>query len=111
MPEADAAIVIGLIELAGALLIVGHCVSALVLLITTGDPVRVRLMVIEGALWGLNLKTAASLLKTIEVQNWTQIAAFTVILSLRTVLKRVMMWEQGRLRLRKRTSPQAAWRI
>ena len=95
MPAADATIVIGLIELAGALLIVGHRAGALVLLIGTGDPVRVRLLVIEGALWGLNLKTAASLLKTIEVRDWTQIAAFGAILSLPTVLKRVMTWEQN----------------
>ena len=105
MPAADAAIVVGLIELAGALLIVGHCVGALVLLVRTGDPVRVRLLVIEGALWGLSLKTAASLLKTIEVRDWTQIAAFAAILSLRTMLKQVMTWEQKRLRLRERASP------
>ena len=99
MRGADAAVV-ALVELAGALLIVGHCVAALVVLARTRDPVRVRLLVIEGALWGLSLKTAASLLKTIEIQGWTQVGAFAAILALRTVLKRVMGWEQARLRAR-----------
>ncbi len=98
MPGADATLVIALVELAGALLIVGHCIAALVELIRSRDPVRVRLLVIEGALWGLSLKSAASLLKTIEIQGWTQIGAFAAILTLRTVLKRVMTWEEARLR-------------
>ena len=99
MPGAEAA-VIALVELAGALLIVGHCVAALVELLRSRDPVRVRLLVIEGALWGLSLKTASSLLKTIEIQGWTQIGAFAAILALRTVLKRVMTREEARLRAR-----------
>lgn len=94
----DAAFLIAIIELAGALLIVGHCVAALVALARTRNPARVRLLVIEGALWGLSLKTAASLLKTIDIHTWTQIAAFAAILSLRTVLRRVMSWEERRLR-------------
>lgn len=57
----------------------------------------VRLLVIQGSLWGLSLKTAASLLKTIEIRSWEQIAAFTAILALRTLVKRVMTWEESRL--------------
>ena len=89
---------IALIELAGSLLIAGYCIAALVQLVRTADPARVRLTVIEGALWGLSLKTAASLLKTIEIQSWNQIAAFTAILALRTLLRRVMSWEERHLR-------------
>jgi len=57
-----------------------------------------RLLVIQGSLWGLSLKTAASLLKTIELHSWEQIGAFTAILALRTLVKRVMTWEETRLR-------------
>lgn len=88
---------IAIIEFAGALLIVGYCVGALIQLARTRNPVRVRLLVIEGALWGLSLKTAASLLKTIEIHTWGQIAAFAAILALRTVLRRVMTWEESHL--------------
>lgn len=91
------ALLIALIELAGALLIVGYCIAGLIELLRTRSPVRVRLLVIDGALWGLSLKTAASLLKTIEIHSWGQIAAFTSILALRTVLRRVMTWEEHRL--------------
>ena len=86
------------IEFAGALLIVGHCVAALVELARSRDPATARLLVIQGSLWGLSLKTAASLLKTIEIHSWEQIAAFTAILALRTLVKRVMAWEEERLR-------------
>lgn len=89
---------IAAIELAGALLIVAYCASAAVEFLRTRDPGGPgRLLIIEGALWGLNLKTAGSLLKTIELQTWAQIGAFAAILTLRTVIKRVMMWEQGRI--------------
>ncbi len=90
-------LLIALIELAGALLIVGYCIAALVELARTRDPVRVRLLVIEGALWGLSLKTAASLLKTIEIHSWAQIGIFLAILTLRTIVGRVMSWEQHQL--------------
>ena len=90
-------LMIAAIELAGSLLIVGYCIGALIELIRTRNPVPVRLLVIEGALWGLSLKTSASLLKTIQIQDWNQIGAFAAILALRTVLRRVMAWEEHRL--------------
>lgn len=89
---------IATIEFVGALLIVGHCVAALVELLRSRNPAIVRLLVIQGSLWGLSLKTAASLLKTIEIHSWDQIAAFTAILALRTLVKRVMAWEETHLR-------------
>ncbi len=97
MPADGPDLLIALIELAGALLIVGYCIAALLELVRTRNPVRVRLLVIEGALWGLSLKTAASLLKTIDIHTWTQIAAFSAILALRTMLRRVMTWEERHL--------------
>ncbi len=97
MPGDSFEVLTALIELAGSLIIVGYCFAALVRLLQTHDPVPVRLLVIEGALWGLSLKTAVSLLKTIEIQNWNQIGAFAAILALRTMVKRVMTWEERHL--------------
>ncbi len=94
---------IAAIEFVGALLIVGYCVGGVIELVRTRDPATVRLLVIQGSLWGLSLKTAAALLKTIELRNWQQIAAFAAILALRTLLKRVMTWEQRHLRAPPRT--------
>ena len=85
------------IEFAGALLIAGHCIAAVVELARSQDLGEARLLVIQGSLWGLSLKTAASLLKTIEIHSWKQIAAFTAVLALRTLVKRVMTWEEARL--------------
>lgn len=86
------------IEFAGALLIAGYCIAGLVELARSRNLVAVRLLVIQGSLWGLSLKTAASLLKTIEIRSWEQIAAFTAVLALRTLIKRVMTWEATCLR-------------
>lgn len=88
---------IALIEFAGALLIAGYCLAGLAELIRSRDVVSARLLVIQGSLWGLSLKTAATLLKTIEIHTWNQIAAFAAILALRTLVKRVMTWEETRL--------------
>ena len=86
-----------LIEFAGALGIVGYCVAALAVLVRHWAITRARLLVIEGSLWGLGFKTAASLLKTTTVHDWNGIASFAAILALRTVLKWVFAWEASRL--------------
>ena len=85
------------IEFAGAVLIVGYCVAGLVELARSRDLAATRLLVIRGSLWGLSLKTAASLLKTLELHSWEQIATFTAIFALRTLVKRVMTWEEAAL--------------
>ena len=60
--------------------------------------VRGRLLVADGVVAALGYKTAATLLKTIELQSWAAIGMFAAILTLRTVVKRVLVWEEGRLR-------------
>lgn len=92
------ALAVQLIELAGSLLIVGYCVAAAVAILRTRVPEEARLLIIQGSLWGLSLKTAASLLKTIELQTWAQIGAFCAIFALRTLIKRVETWEEQRIR-------------
>ncbi|MBF6611822.1 MAG: hypothetical protein IVW55_01690 [Chloroflexi bacterium] len=37
------------------------------------------------------------MLKTTELHNWTRILMFASILALRTLLKKLFNWEQGRL--------------
>ncbi len=92
------------VEFAGALLIVGYCIAGLVELARPRNLAAARLLVIEDSLWGLSLKTAASLLKTIEIHSWEQIAAFTAIFALRTLVKRVMTWEATLLESQSRLS-------
>ena len=60
--------------------------------------VRGRLLVADGVVAALGYKTAATLLKTIELQSWATIGMFTAILTLRTIVKRVLVWEEARLR-------------
>lgn len=95
--QLGAPLAIALIEMAGSLLIVGYCIAAAVALLRTRVPEPARLLVIQGSLWGLSLKTAASLLKTVELQTWAQIGAFFAIFALRTLIKRLFTWEAGRI--------------
>jgi hypothetical protein len=46
---------------------------------------------------GLSFKAAGTLLKTLELHTWGQIAMFGAVLSLRVVLKRLFEWEKGRI--------------
>ena len=90
-----------IIEFGGALIILGYVVAALWRLIrsrTTGSVRRARLLIAEGAIWGLNFKLAGTLLNTILIHSWQQIGVFAVIFALRTLLKRVFTWEQESLR-------------
>jgi len=82
---------------AGALRVAGWCAAAVVSLVLHSIPGRAQALRIEGFLWGLGLKTAASLLKILVVHDWNGILALAAILALCTVLKRLFIWEQHRI--------------
>lgn len=89
-----------LIEMIGGLFIVGYALAGVWALLHGPVEERLtsaRLLVTEGALAGLSLKVAATLLKPLELQTWHQIGLFAVTFALRTVLKRLFTWEQTRL--------------
>lgn len=93
-----------LIEFGGSLLVVTGCVHGFVVLIMgRGSPesiVRARLLVASSIIAALGFKTAATLLKTIELRTWNAILMFAAIFALRTLIKRVLAWEEERLRAR-----------
>lgn len=86
-----------LIEFIGAILIVGYILVALFSVLRSGNIMRARLIVADGAITGLSFKVAGTLLKTIQLHTWQQILMFVAIFTLRTVLKRFFTWERGRL--------------
>ncbi len=59
---------------------------------------RGRLAVADGVLSALGFETAATLLKTVELQSWAAIGLFAAVLALRTLIKRALLWEEARLR-------------
>lgn len=85
------------IEFIGALLIVGYVLVSLFVLFRHGDITRARLIVADGVITALSFKLAGTLLKTLSLQSWQQIAMFVAIFALRTILKRLFMWERERL--------------
>ena len=91
-----------LIEAAGSLLLSGYVVAALVVVGRARGVGRARWLVIEGAVAGLDLKLAASLLKTIELHTWQQLGAFAAILALRILIKQLFVWERRHLEARSR---------
>lgn len=85
-----------LIELLGSVVIVAFCVRGLALVVLERRPYQVHHALSQGVLWGLDFKLAATLLKTLELTSWHQIAMFGLVLALRTLLKRSLTraWSQ-----------------
>lgn len=89
--------VAALIEFGGAVIVTAGVLRALFALAGAGGIDRARRLVIAGSLGGLGFKSAASLLKALELGTWHAIGAFAAIYSLRTAIKRLFVWEQARL--------------
>jgi hypothetical protein len=86
------------LQLMSAVVITGFSAAAMVSLGLGRGVLRARLLVAEGVIGGLGLMTAATLLRTIGLRTWRQILMFALILSLRILLKKLFVWEKGRLR-------------
>ena len=86
-----------LLQVAAALVIAGFAAAAIVSLGVGRGMVRARLLVAEGVISGLSVMTAATLLRTIGLRTWKQILMFSLILSLRILLKKLFVWEKARV--------------
>ncbi len=91
---------IPVIEVVGALIIAGYAAAALVALLRREGIDRARLLIADGVIMGLSFKLAATLLKTILLQSWSDILMFAAILAIRTVLKQLFAWEKAELERR-----------
>ncbi|WP_420596403.1 DUF1622 domain-containing protein [Deinococcus sp.] len=90
-----------LIEAVGSLYVLVYVLAALwALRQGSRHLTEARLLIADGVLAALNFKVAATLLKTLELQSWQQIAVFAAIFALRTVLKRFFTWERRQLESR-----------
>jgi hypothetical protein len=85
---------ITVIDIAGAAVIVGYCATGFIAAMRSGSPAEAHVLVAEGAILGLSMKTVASLLKVMELQTWDQILMFVLMFTLRAVLKRVFEQEK-----------------
>ncbi len=83
------------IEAVGSALLLGYVLAALVALARQHGLERCRLLLADGAVFSLGFKTAASLLKTLELNTWHQIGSFIAVLTLRTLLKRAFTAEKA----------------
>lgn len=89
-----------IIEMGGSAIIVAYCLAALLTLLRSRAVgiVSARLLIAQGVLTGLNFKLAGTLLKMLLLISWRQILIFAAIFALRTLLKRLFIWEQTHLR-------------
>src|SRR6266496_1486579 len=85
------------LQLISAVVITGFIAAAMVSLGLGRGVLRARLLVAEGVVGGLGMMTAATLLRTIGLRTWHQILMFTLVLSLRILLKKLFAWEKRRL--------------
>jgi uncharacterized membrane protein len=91
---------ITIIQFASTLIIVGYVVVACVALVRQPNMDglrRARHHLTEGALLGLSLIVAATLLRTIVVRTFTEIGMFAAIFALRTLIKRTFTAESRRM--------------
>lgn len=86
-----------LVQMFSALAIASYVIAATVSLLSRHSVARARLLVAEGVLTTLSFMVAATLLRMLELRTWRQILVFSVILSLRIVLKKVFVWEKTQL--------------
>ena len=91
------AILAALIEFGGAIIIAIAVVRSLLTLVGEGGIAGARRQVIAGTLSALGFKTAATLLKVIELGTWQSIGVFAAIFTLRSIVKQLFVWEQTRL--------------
>lgn len=94
-----------LIELAAAVVVAVHAGWALLVIVRGrwasgrrpigfAAALRARRAITDGVLAALGFSVAATLLKTIALEDWTQIRMFAFVLVFRTLLKRVFQWEE-----------------
>ncbi|MCA1990991.1 MAG: DUF1622 domain-containing protein [Coleofasciculus sp. S288] len=83
-----------IIQMFAALAITGYVITAAISLIPKQNVDRARVLVAEGVLTSLSFMVAATLLRMLELQTWRQILIFSLIFLLRTVLKKVFVWEK-----------------
>ena len=93
-------------DFAGSVVLTAAVTSVLVGLIRGHGVDAARRTIAEGAVLALTIKTAGALLKTLEVQSWEELGAFTAILALRIVLKRTFAWESGRVEAKSAVAPE-----
>ncbi|MFN2461623.1 MAG: DUF1622 domain-containing protein [Candidatus Velthaea sp.] len=83
-----------MIEFSGALIIAGYALVAMVVLVYhRGSPERARYTVASGVLFALSIDVAATLLKTVALHTWTQLATFATVFAIRTFVKRTLPHE------------------
>jgi uncharacterized membrane protein len=94
-----------LIEFGSGLLVVFGCARGLLHLAvglgTRDSIVAARLFVADGIVAALGFKTAATLLKTIELRSWGAILMFVAVFALRTFVKQALVREEADLRARR----------
>lgn len=83
-----------IVELLAAVVIVVHAGRAVRALFAAGGLDRARLIIADGVLAALGFSLAATLLKVIGLQQWTQIRTFATVFVLRTLLKQVFLHER-----------------
>ena len=86
------------IQFGAALLITGYAVAAVGALVRTRNIERARLVLADGVIAGLSLLVVGALLRMITLESWQDIGLFAATFSLRTLLKRLFVWEEARLR-------------
>ena len=83
-----------LVEAGSGAVLAVQCVRAVLLILRGEGAHRVRLVLADGAVMALSLKTGAALLKTLDMPSLDALGRFLAILALRIALKRAFAAER-----------------
>ncbi len=86
-----------IIDFTGSLILCGFVAVAVLRLARGSGITACRLLIADGAILALSFKAAGTLVRTLGLTTWPQIALFAIIVGLRLLLKRLFVWEQARL--------------
>jgi uncharacterized membrane protein len=86
-------VAVGAIEFIGSIALCAFLSRSLLLAIWNQDtPTLAQRAAADGIILALDFKLAATILKTLLLTGWQQIRLFVVVLVIRTVVKRQMVW-------------------
>ena len=86
-----------IIEMVGAIILCAYLLQSLFQSLRHWHELEyAQVIAANGVVIALDYKLAATVLKTLALNGWQQIAAFVAILSIRIIVKRQMAWQMAK---------------
>ncbi len=85
------------IQALAGFVLAGYVAAAMAGPVLRGDVDRARLLIAEGVIGALAFMLPATVLRTLALRSWEELASLAMVLAMRIVVKRFFIWEKSRL--------------